>query len=241
MREGEAKIISNEQDIFPSGDPGARPATGPKAVKTVYIIRHGETDLNKNGIVQGRGMNTHLNELGRQQAEAFYQCYNHIPFDRIYTSTLRRTHQTVKRFIDDGIPWVQYAGLDELGWGIHEGQESTDELKSAFVKMMAGWRNGDVHLKFENGESPMEVKERQLEVFEKLIEVNNDQNILICMHGRAMRLFLCVLTGKSITEMDDFPHQNTTLYKLSYDGETFSITDFNNIDHLKNDKIIDGE
>ncbi|HEY0898299.1 MAG TPA: histidine phosphatase family protein, partial [Sphingobacteriaceae bacterium] len=62
--------------------------------KTLYIIRHGETELNRRGIVQGRGMNTDLNELGKKQAEAFYQAYFHIPFDKIYTSTLKRTHQT---------------------------------------------------------------------------------------------------------------------------------------------------
>jgi len=43
--------------------------------KTIYIIRHGETDLNRLGIVQGRGMDTSLNEKGLEQAEAFYQAY----------------------------------------------------------------------------------------------------------------------------------------------------------------------
>ena len=38
--------------------------------KTFYIIRHGETDLNRQGIIQGRGMNTDLNEKGAAQAAA---------------------------------------------------------------------------------------------------------------------------------------------------------------------------
>ena len=37
-------------------------------LKTLYIVRHGQTDLNKQGIVQGRGMNTDLNDEGRKQA-----------------------------------------------------------------------------------------------------------------------------------------------------------------------------
>lgn len=201
--------------------------------KTIYLIRHGETDLNKRGVVQGRGMDTELNETGWKQAEAFYKAYKHIPFDKIYTSTLKRTHQTVKQFIDDGISWTQYAGLDELAWGIYEGKESTEEMRTAFENMMAGWTKGDLHLKFEAGESPLEVKERQLEVLEKLIAENTAKNILICMHGRAMRLFLCLLTNRPICEMDTFPHQNTTLYKLRFDGNAFSIVDFHNTDHLK--------
>jgi broad specificity phosphatase PhoE len=207
-------------------------------IKTIYIIRHGETDLNKNGVVQGRGMDTNLNDHGRAQAEAFYKAYHHIPFDKIYTSTLKRTHQTVNKFIESGIPWVQYAGLDELAWGIYEGQEASEDIRNAFKNIMASWRGGDLHIKFENGESPLEVRERQLEVLEKLIEKNDDKNILICMHGRAMRLFLCVLTGAPLYEMDDFPHHNTTLYKLQYDGSKFKIIDFNNTDHLKAENIL---
>jgi len=201
--------------------------------KMIYLIRHGETDLNRRGVVQGRGMNTSLNEIGKKQADAFFEAYKNVPFDKIYTSTLKRTHQTVGKFIKLGIPWVQYAGLDELAWGIYEGKESTEEMRSAFLDMMSSWTKGDLHLKFEDGESPLELKERQLEVLEKLIEINNDKNILICMHGRAMRLFLCLLTNRPISDMDEFPHQNTTLYKLRFDGSKFTIVDFHNTDHLK--------
>jgi len=201
--------------------------------KIIYIIRHGETDLNKLGIVQGRGMNTSLNEKGLKQAEAFYQAYKQIPFDKIYTSSLKRTHQTVKKFIDSKIPWIQYPGLDELGWGIYEGKETSEELTSNFNNLITQWKEGELHLKFENGESPLEVRERQLIVLENLIEENKDKNILICMHGRAMRLFLCLLTNRPLAEMDNFPHTNTTLYKLGYNGKEFEILEFNNTEHLK--------
>lgn len=201
--------------------------------KMLYIIRHGETDLNKRGIVQGRGINSDLNPLGQKQADAFYHAYRHVQFDKIYTSTLKRTHQTVQKFIDRSIPWVQYPGLDELAWGVYEGQEATFETKAAFKTMTQNWANGHLHAKFENGESPLEVKERQLVVLEKLIEENDDTTILICMHGRAMRLLLCLLSGLPLSEMDKFPHTNTTLYKVRYDGRLFEIIDFNNTDHLK--------
>ena len=201
--------------------------------KTLYIIRHGETDLNKRGVVQGRGMDTDLNDTGRQQAEAFYQTYKDVPFDKIYTSTLKRTHQTVQKFIDSGIPWVQFAGLDEMAWGVFEGQESTEDVKHAYDTMMDNWTNGDLHLKFEGAESPLEVKERQLEVLEEIIANNEDKTILICMHGRAMRLFLCLLTGRPLNEMENYPHTNTTLYKVKYDGEKFTIVEANNTDHFK--------
>lgn len=200
--------------------------------KTIYIIRHGQTDLNFRGVVQGKGMNTDLNDLGRSQAEAFYQYYKSVSFDHIYTSTLKRTHQTVRKFIDMNIPWTQLSGLDEIGWGIYEGVESSEAVKVAFSDMLGSWVSGQLTQKFENGESPEDVKIRQLEAFEHILENDRAKNILVCMHGRAMRILLCVLLDKPLSDMEQFPHSNTTLYKLEYDGTKFSIIEFNNTDHL---------
>jgi probable phosphoglycerate mutase len=52
------------------------------------------------------------------------------------------------------------------------------------------------------------------------------------MHGRAMRLFLCLLTEKPLTEMEAFPHQNLVLYKVAYEDGKFRVVDFNNAIHL---------
>lgn len=201
--------------------------------KTLYIIRHGETDLNKAGIVQGRGMNTDLNETGRKQGEAFYKAYRNVPFDKIYTSTLKRTHQTVKGFIDGGILWEQLSGLDEMAWGDYEGKAVSEETRGRFKKIMQSWKDGDLDVRFENGESPNEVQERQKEALKEIMSHPKESNVLVCMHGRAMRLLLCLLNNLPLTEMDNYPHRNTTLYKVNFDGEKFHIMDFNNTDHLK--------
>lgn len=203
------------------------------AKKTLYIIRHGETDLNKAGIVQGRGMNTDLNETGRKQGEAFYKAYKNVPFDKIYTSVLKRTYQTVQRFIDSGIPWQQLSGLDEMAWGRYEGKAVSEETRGRFKKIMQSWKDGDLDVRFEDGESPNEVQARQKEALQEIMSHPEEITVLICMHGRAMRLFLCLLNGLPLTEMDNYPHRNTTLYKVNFGGEKFHIEDFNNTDHLK--------
>jgi len=99
--------------------------------KTLYIVRHGQTDLNKQGIVQGRGRDTDLNKEGRHQAQQFYEAYKDVPFDKIYISELKRTQQSIQPFIDDGLPFEKLAGLDELAWGVLEGQPSTPENRAA--------------------------------------------------------------------------------------------------------------
>ena len=201
--------------------------------KTIYIVRHGQTDLNKQGIVQGRGRDTNLNDEGYRQANDFFNAYRSVPFDKIYVSALKRTQQSVQQFIDMGIPYEKLPGLDELAWGIYEGKPSTPETKAAFLKIMRDWVAGNLDSKFEKGESPNDVKLRQVEALSLIMSHTEEHNVLICMHGRAMRLFLCLLTGKPLTEMDTFPHQNLVLYKVTFDGEKFHIIDFNNAEHLK--------
>jgi broad specificity phosphatase PhoE len=206
-------------------------------LKTLYIVRHGQTDLNKQGIVQGRGRDTDLNDEGRKQASQFYNAYKTVPFNKIYVSALKRTQQSVQQFIDLGIPFEKLSGLDELAWGIYEGQPSTPANRAAFLQIMRDWLEGKLDVKFEDGESPNEVKARQLEALKAIMSHPEEKEVLICMHGRAMRLFLCVLTGKPLTEMENYPHQNLVLYKVTYDGDKFEIVDFNNAAHLKTPEL----
>jgi probable phosphoglycerate mutase len=201
--------------------------------KTLYIIRHGQTDFNKQGIIQGRGINTDLNETGRKQGAAFFNAYKAVPFDKIYISELKRTQQTIQQFIDLGIPYQKLSGLDELAWGIHEGQPSTPENRVIFKRIMTDWLEGRLDSKFEEGESPNEVEARQKEALAEIMSHPDEETVLICMHGRAMRLFLCLLTGLPLTKMDEFPHQNVILYKVTYDGNSFEIAESNNSEHLQ--------
>jgi broad specificity phosphatase PhoE len=201
--------------------------------KTLYIVRHGQTDFNKRGIIQGRGIDTDLNDEGRRQADLFFNAYQSVPFDKIYISELKRTQQSIQPFIDKGIPFEKLPGLDELAWGVHEGQPSTPENKAAFMQIMRDWLDGKLDKKFEGGESPNEVKVRQEEALKVIMGHPEEKTVLVCMHGRALRLILCILTNKPLTEMDAFPQQNLILYKVVYDGDKFEIVDFNNAEHLK--------
>src|ERR1700748_3843766 len=147
-------------------------------IKTLYIVRHGQTDLNKQGIVQGRGRNTDLNDEGRQQARQFYEAYKAVPFDKIYISSLKRTQQSVQQFIDLGIPYEKLSGLDELGWGIYEGQAPTPDNRAAFHQMALDWQSGLLDKKFEGGESPNEVNLRQQEALKIILSRTEEKTVL---------------------------------------------------------------
>ncbi len=201
--------------------------------KKIYIIRHGETDYNKRGEVQGRGIDADLNATGVAQGKAFYEFYKHIPFVKVYTSKLKRTHQTVKGFLDAGLPWEQLAGLDEMDWGKHEGKGITTEVREDFERIILAWRSGDFDVYPEGGESPYDVYTRQTAAMQHIVSQEEEDTVLICMHGRAMRLLFCQLTGKPLSKMDDFPHQNTSLYIFNYEDGKYELETFNSLEHLK--------
>lgn len=201
--------------------------------KTFYFIRHGQTDLNLKGIVQGRGVNTPLNKNGRRQAQAFYEAYSDIPFDKIYTSTLLRTHQTVEQFTQDGIPVEELEGLDEISWGIYEGREQDETVLAGFQDVVARWKNNELDLAIEQGESPSTLVLRQKQAVAYMLLQEGESTVLVCMHGRALRILLCHLTDVPVCDMDTFPHTNTALYVLEYEEGKFRITDHYNTKHLE--------
>ncbi len=187
--------------------------------KTIYLIRHGETEFNRLGIVQGSGVDSELNERGHAQADAFYEAYKHIAFDKIYTSVLRRTHQSVRKFIDMGIPWEQHAGLNEISWGIREGHVPNAQDDEYYKILIDSWVSGIVDMPSEGGESPVQVIARQKPVIDTILSRREEETVLVAMHGRAMRIILTMLLEKPLSEMDTFEHSNLCLYKLIYDYE----------------------
>jgi len=205
--------------------------------KTIYLIRHGQTDYNLQGIIQGQGIDSDLNEKGRRQAKSFFDKYQHIQFDRVYTSTLKRTQQSVASFIEMGIDHVVHRGFDEINWGIHEGQKATEEHREIFHNITKRWSLGEVDFAPEGGESPAQMQARQVEGLELLKKDENEKRVLVCMHGRALRSFLCLLLEYPLAQMDDFPHTNLCLYKLSltHNGSV-ELLEQNNVAHL-NDAI----
>lgn len=196
--------------------------------KTIYIIRHGQTDYNKMGIVQGSGVDSSLNEVGRAQGQAFFDYYKNIPFEVVLTSTLKRTQQTVQNFIDQDIKWETFSDINEICWGDHEGRKATVESRNLYMSIVNDWNNGKYDTRLPNAESAAEMGER-LNKFVQHLKSRPEKLILICSHGRAMRALMCLLTGQELSQMQHFHHSNTGLYLFEYENEEFELL-------LSNDK-----
>lgn len=200
--------------------------------KKIYLTRHGQTDYNKIGIVQGSGVDSDLNELGRAQGQAFFNTYQEVAFDKVYVSGLKRTHQSVANFIDKPIPHEKLTDLNEISWGKREGIAVDEEGEAYYHHMIKSWQEGRTDVAIEGGENPEQVAVRMNNALKHILSKPDEETILICMHGRAMRVMLAVMLNYPLRCMDLFEHQNLCLYKLSYTGSMFSIDGYCDTSHL---------
>ncbi len=203
--------------------------------KIIYLIRHGETDYNRRGVVQGSGIDAELNALGHVQAQAFYEAYQHLTFDKIYTSKLIRTVQSVRGFLEKGYPHEAHEGLNEISWGVREGKTPNSMDSDYYRWLIESWQRGQVDLQAEGGESPVDVQKRQLPVIDLILSRPEEKMILVAMHGRAMRVLLATIFNRPLHKMDEYLHTNLGLYLLHYDYSTatFSIEKHNDTTHLE--------
>lgn len=193
------------------------------STKSLYIIRHGQTEYNRQHMVQGSGIDADLNDAGRDQARRFFMRYAGEGFKRVYTSQLKRTHQSVQKFLELGLPWEVLPGLNEISWGEKEGRVITPEDDSEYFRILSAWSKGQTSLAFKGGESPDAVAQRLQTALDQIMSRPDEDKVLICMHGRALRIFLCLLLRYPLGAMEAFEHSNLCLYKLNYTGSRFSI------------------
>lgn len=201
-------------------------------LKDLYILRHAETEFNRLGMVQGRGIDADLNDTGNKQANAFFEHYQHLPIEKVYLSTLKRTAQTVQGFLNKGIPYEKHEGLDEISWGIHEGKPFDEEAHKEYLYYTNQWRMGNTNIAIPQAETPEEVVTRQKEITKIILE-SPEKTVLVCSHGRSMRILLAWWLNYPLSYMDYFEHYNTSLYHLQYTGTMFKIVRHNDRKHLK--------
>ena len=201
-------------------------------LKKIYLLRHGQTDYNLQGVVQGSGIDAPINATGRAQAEAFFGAYREVQFDQLYHSALIRTRQSIQGFIDLGIPVTSLVELNEISWGNYEGTPMTPEEGEYYRMMLDQWQQGNLDYAIAGGESPNSVAERLHRAIQIILN-GPGETILVCMHGRAMRIFLSLICETPLKEMDQYEHGNLCLYLLQQEEKGgFKLLKENDQEHL---------
>jgi len=140
--------------------------------------------------------------------------------------------QSVRRFTDLGLPHEELTALNEISWGDREGQRITPQEDAEYGQVLAAWNAGNDDARLPGGESPAEVARRQQPFIELLASRPDDEVVLACLHGRALRVLLCQLLHYPLRCMDGFEHQNLCLYKLHHTDAGYTIRNFLDVSHL---------
>ncbi|MBE5852967.1 MAG: histidine phosphatase family protein [Lachnospiraceae bacterium] len=173
----------------------------------VYLIRHGETDLNKKKVLQGQS-DFELNEYGRELAKVTGAALKHIRFDKAYTSPLKRAKETAQLFLAENENvrpelWEEKR-IQEISFGDYEG--------CCYGKDTYNVPNPEFRYFFEapekfsappNGESFEDVIKRTGDFWKELISDpnNEDKTIFLSTHGCALKALLINIKKQ---ELKDF-------------------------------------
>jgi len=201
----------------------------------LFLVRHGETDYNRKGIVQGRGVDTPLNEKGLQQAQALARRMTDEAIDAVHSSPLTRALQTARCVAEScGVPSIPTdPDLEEMSWGVFEGQPHSEHLARTFAEMKQRWHVGEHEFAVERGESLLQVQHRGVNAVHRIIDAQAGKRVLIVAHGRFLRILLASLLDEyGIRRMEELSHTNTGVNYLTHDGETFAAQYLNCTSHL---------
>lgn len=182
----------------------------------LYLMRHGQTDWNAKGKMQGWS-DPPLNALGIEQARNAAEKLKKEEIEIIYASDLKRSKKTadiVGGTLD--VPVHYTKRLREMNLGKAEGVKKTD-LEAKFSYSYQAFNDincpdrYDVH--YPNGETIGEVQQRFMKFFTKLLE-EPEQKVLLITHGMLIRFFMESCFKKTIRM------ENGSVLRVSYNERT---------------------
>lgn len=196
----------------------------------LILIRHGETDWNREGKVQGLS-DIELNSDGRRQARQLALSLKDVNIDRIYSSPLLRARQTAQIINSyHQVPVFLDAGLMEMDQGDFEGL-SFRELMACEKDFLKKWIADPASVKMPNGESFMELQTRAWKVVAGIIA--EADNTLVVSHNFTIAAILCKLKNISLSEFRSVHVDTASKTLITFrNGATF-IDLFNDRSHLR--------
>ncbi|PSR17442.1 histidine phosphatase family protein [filamentous cyanobacterium CCP3] len=160
----------------------------------LYFLRHGETESSQTGTYCGLS-DPELTAEGMAMAQAFADKYQHLPWQAIYASPLRRTVATATPICKaTGLTMEQRDGLKEMYFGEWEGQ-THEEVERRYSKDYVRWLAEPAWNPPTGGETGVQVASRAALVIAEIEANHSSGNVLIVSHKTTIRLILCNLLG----------------------------------------------
>lgn len=158
--------------------------------KNIYLIRHGETDWNRDKRFQGQ-TDVPLNATGKAQAAELISFMNQLKIEAAFSSDLVRAYETALIALSDHkIPIQKDSRLRETNIGEAEGLTYDELIAKCSEDSIIRWRSYEEHnmdFKYQNGESKRQMMVRIRDAVLEISQNTPKNNIAIFCHGMVMR------------------------------------------------------
>ena len=194
----------------------------------LFLCRHGKTEHNENGIVQGQ-MDSRINEEGREQARRLRDRLAEEGISKVYSSSMTRAVETAEIVAEPHDLEVEKSEeLKEVSRAEFEGERFEDLIEEIFDS-----ETEDYLWKPEGGESLEEVKERGLNFLNSIKEKNEGEKVVVVSHGGTISSTLLGILEHSAKNCYRINQENCNVNKLNWTAEReWSIDSVNEKSHL---------
>lgn len=199
----------------------------------IYIVRHGETDNNVKHRFIG-STDKPLNERGMRQAACLKAPMAKVALDRIYASPYKRTMMTAEQVRGDRpLEIITDRGLCEIHCGGWEDLNRA-EIEELWPGMIDLWQNEPDKLQMPGGETFLQVQERAVAAFSRIVRENKGKRIAIVTHMLTIQLILAKLFDIPIKDVWNMNRlENTSVSKMNvWDNGDFEIVEWGKEEHL---------
>jgi len=166
-------------------------------MKTVYFVRHGESETNAGGIIQG-GLLTSLSVRGREQAAFVAERCSKLPIDVIVASPFKRARETAEIIVKNVNRPIEYSDLFiEWNRGSHRIGKRVDDpdIKQSEMDLLSHLCEPNRRLADEENFKDLNIRAETALTF---LEKRPERHILVVGHG----LFIRILMGRAVLGKD---------------------------------------
>ena len=181
----------------------------------ICLVRHGQTEANYDGIIQGRE-NVELNDTGRRQCKKLKEKIKDKQYDYCYMSPMLRTVETAIILIGDRVETIPDKRLIERDMGelTNKKREEYDTKKYWDYNL----NSGDLGV-----EKVQDIFERCRDFLKYIINKHGDSTIMIVSHSAVLRCIRHVLLGTDVNGNLLYPIDNCYYEEINIDEKKISI------------------
>lgn len=198
----------------------------------LYLVRHGETAHNRDGVGLGR-RDEALTSLGRAQAAAVAGRFAAVKLDQVLASPLSRALDTARAIAaGKGLSVEVRDELIEMDVGLTEGM-AFPAVREQFPEFVAGWAGPEVaKAVMPGGESLADVASRLAPLIRYLHESSPDSDVAVVSHNFVVKVLLCSLLNVELSSFRAFEIGLASVSTLFLRGARVNVVGLNDTCHL---------